>query len=226
MVNFAIDFEWWRDAKGYCLVDAMPPKEPRPEGLILVGYSGEPQRVVRLGGALLPYRPLAEFGDVLFVEFARSAHDPHGVLDFIERFGPLTEAGLDAGQGEDVSRLIEHAEAMHSWLDACRNGNMAALPRMIGPEGIRLSRIDTVLTVDPITRAPRIRLTTESLLAALWLQLGQALSEGAVVQQCRHCGTLFEAGPGTRRRVDAKFCSEEHRIAFNSLKRSKGKDHA
>ena len=97
---------------------------------------------------------------------------------------------------------------------------------MIGPEGIRLSRIDTVLTVDPITRAPRIRLTVDSLRAALWLQLGQALSKGVTVQQCQHCGSLFETGPGTGRRLDAKFCSDQHRIAFNSIKRSKGNDHA
>jgi len=34
---------------------------------------------------------------------------------------------------------------------------------------------------------------------------------------------FFEAGRGTGRRLDAKFCSDEHRIAFNSLKRSREK---
>jgi len=225
MNDLAIDLEWWRDAEGYRLVDAVPPKESRPDmGVLYAGGSGEPQRVVRLGGILLPYRPLGDFNG-LFLEFARSAHNPNGVLGFIERFGPLTEAGLDTGRGEDVPLLIEHAEAMHGWLDACRNDNRAALPRMIG-EGIKLGRVNAALTVDPITQRPRLRFTMDSLLLALWLQLGKALSKGAVVQQCLHCGTPFETGPGTPRRLDAKFCSDEHRIAFNSLKRSKVKDHA
>ena len=59
------------------------------------------------------------------------------------------------------------------------------------------------------------------LLDALWLQLGQALTVSAKIRQCEHCGNWFEAGRGTGRRLDAKFCSDEHRIAFNSLKRSK-----
>jgi len=37
---------------------------------------------------------------------------------------------------------------------------------------------------------------------------------------CAHCGAMFEAGRGAGRRADAKFCSDEHRVAFNSLKRS------
>jgi hypothetical protein len=222
----SIELEWWRDTHGYCLVDEEAPKKP-PLGASLLTQAaaafGEPQRVVRLGGTLLPYRPLADFGDVLFREFANASRDPHGVLGFIERFGPLTPDGLDAARGEEVPRLIQHAEAMHDWLDACRNDNRAALPRMVGPEGINLSSIRAVLTVDPITQAPRIRLTVNSLLAGLWLQLGQALSKGATIQQCRHCGKMFETGPGTSRRLDAKFCSDDHRIAFNSLNRSKGR---
>jgi hypothetical protein len=221
MADLAIDLEWFRDNKGYRLVDATPPEKPAPYAGTLAIDLSEPQRVVRQGGTLVPYRPLAEYGDVLFREFAKVAN-PDGVLGFIERFGPLTPAGLDIEIGEDVPLVIQNAEIMHEWLDACRIEREAELPRMIGPEGILLGRIDTVLTVDPITQKPRIRLTVDSLRTALWLQLGQALSKGATVQQCRHCGSLFETGPGTARRLDAKFCSDQHRIAFNSLKRSKG----
>lgn len=39
-------------------------------------------------------------------------------------------------------------------------------------------------------------------------------------KQCRHCNEWFEAGPGTGRRVDAEFCSDEHRIRFHSLART------
>lgn len=37
---------------------------------------------------------------------------------------------------------------------------------------------------------------------------------------CLHCGSYFQAGPGTDRRLDAKFCSDQHRKDFNSLKRT------
>jgi len=44
----------------------------------------------------------------------------------------------------------------------------------------------------------------------------------AAIKQCLHCGVRFEAGRGAGRRADAKFCSEEHKIAYHSLARSRG----
>ena len=34
-----------------------------------------------------------------------------------------------------------------------------------------------------------------SLLDALWLQLGQALTAGAQIRQCGHCSDWFKTGP-------------------------------
>jgi hypothetical protein len=67
----------------------------------------------------------------------------------------------------------------------------------------------------------RLRLKTESLIGALWWQLAQKLSGNSMVRQCRHWGTLFEVGLGTKRRGDATFCSDEHSVRFHSLRRSK-----
>jgi hypothetical protein len=61
-----------------------------------------------------------------------------------------------------------------------------------------------------------------SLLNALWFEAGEFLTRDAQVRECMYCGGWFETGPGIGRRADAKFCSDEHRIAFNSLKRSQG----
>jgi len=66
----------------------------------------------------------------------------------------------------------------------------------------------------------RLRLKTESLISALWWQLAQKLSGGSMVRQCRHCGTLFEVGLGTKRRADATFCCNQHSVRFHSLSRS------
>jgi len=60
-----------------------------------------------------------------------------------------------------------------------------------------------------------------TLLDAVWLQFGQALASNAQLRQCDHCGKWFEAGIGTGRRADAKFCSSECQIEHKSLQRSR-----
>jgi hypothetical protein len=69
----------------------------------------------------------------------------------------------------------------------------------------------------------RLRLSVTDLLGAIMLRATQ-VSEGGALRQCLHCAGLFKAGPGSnpKRRLDAKFCTDEHRIAFNSLNRAKG----
>ena len=46
------------------------------------------------------------------------------------------------------------------------------------------------------------------------------LPSGTKFEKCQHCGQQFLVGEGGKRR-DARFCSDEHRVAFNSLKRKK-----
>jgi hypothetical protein len=58
--------------------------------------------------------------------------------------------------------------------------------------------------------------------SALKFQLFQKLIGQAVLRLCTLCSGWFEVGPGTGRRLDAKFCSDEHRVLFNSRKRNKG----
>jgi hypothetical protein len=84
-----------------------------------------------------------------------------------------------------------------------------------------IAEIDLIADPD---RGVRLRLKTESLLNALWWQLVQKLSGNSMVRQCRHCGTLFEVGLGTKRRADATFCCNEHSVRFHSLRRSGGGD--
>jgi hypothetical protein len=69
----------------------------------------------------------------------------------------------------------------------------------------------------------QLRILPENLLDALWLQLAQTLASGTNIHACLLCGQFFEVGQGTNKRLDAKFCSDEHRIQFNSRRRSKGR---
>jgi hypothetical protein len=76
------------------------------------------------------------------------------------------------------------------------------------------------LVADP-SSGVRLRIRAENLIGALWWQLAQKLSGDAITRECRYCHRWFETGPG-KRRADAKFCSEEHKIRYFSLERSRG----
>ena len=129
-----------------------------------------------------------------------------GVLEFIERFGPLTYNGLRK-DGEVVTAIIDHAIEMSE----------AASGRIVA---MALNKLKASIVTEH--NSMRLKVSPECLLDALWLQLAQAKSGGmASFRECLQCRALFATGIGTDRRADAKFCSDECRIKFNSLKRSR-----
>ncbi len=223
-----IDFEWWRDAKGYRLVAPEPARPAKPEmgpiygfevGPTLLERVGKPQRVLPNGGKRLPYQPLKRFHE-LYKSFA-SVRTPEDVLRFVEKFGLLTAHGLQPDLGDDVPFVLEHAARFRDWLDANqrRRQDLAA---WIGKEGKNFGSLDAELTADA-SGALRVRVMPRTLLRALWIQLAYTLSGGIKIGTCLQCGDWFEAGPGARppRRLDAKFCSDEHQRLYNSRKRSR-----
>jgi hypothetical protein len=166
----------------------------------------------------VPYRPFDKV-DGLYRIFAHLGTTAEGLLDFVNRFGPLTDEG-NRETGEEVPFAFSAAGAMCEVL-SCPMTEQAAYFSRFGDKGLAWSRIDVALAFNPVTGKPQFRLTPPMLVNALWLELGQALSSDASIRNCLHCGGWFEAGPGTGRREDAKFCSDAHRIAFNSRKRGK-----
>jgi hypothetical protein len=211
MAQIVIEFDWVRDPKGYRLV-----KTGRSTML----------RVVRKGTGHSPkdyahIRPL-DLTDSLFGIFAQTANTPDGVLDFVTRFGPLTPDGWDASKGDYVNLVISNADHMRQII---RSANIAQNHTRRPPEPLHTAPIllDAMVAWDPATKTLKWELRPKSLLDALWLQLGQKLTGGGQWRECEHCGKWFEVGRGTGRRADAKFCSEEHKIAFHSLKRSREK---
>jgi hypothetical protein len=213
MALIYIDFEWWRDAKGYRL---------------------EHGRIVGNGGKDLAYRPLDEFS-TLYTVFAKTPQTPEGLLDFVRKFGRLTLDSQDRPKGDDVRKVLPNIETISMVLGMLAGGKLprdkqggpfkytakTAMGDIVVPGGVPLpGKLRAWLAPDPTTGAWRMKLQPPSLLDAIWLQLGQAITSNADLRSCAHCGNWFQAGGRSGRRADAKFCSDECRIDFNSLRRS------
>jgi len=142
------------------------------------------------------------------------------VLHFVERYGPLTKDGLDADKGELVEGVLAHADTMRD-LFSFSTGDRARRAAVVASLQVNpFAEMEVTLELDAGSDDLKLRLSPTSLLDALWLQAAQHLSKGATLRQCQHCGQWFEVGPGTARRLDAKFCTDQHRVSFNSSKRT------
>jgi hypothetical protein len=217
-----IDFEWKRSTKGYRVV-ASKRREPQlvyhPLGIRVTPsfVVDTPLRIVPRRGKLEVYRPSLDDLSRIFVATVKTK--TREVLNFVEKFGPLTDDGLNPKIGESTYEALVHAEAMREFLAYASNDARHVVAAQSNQSS--LSNISASLVFDPMTSRPKIRLKPASLLDAMWLQLGQKVSGDAVIRECKHCGEWFEVGAGTGRRLDAKFCSDKHKITFNSLKRSR-----
>jgi hypothetical protein len=200
-----IQLDWWKDPKGYHLAEV-----GRPKFLRVVRNSRDRQVLCR---------PL-DSSDTLFRTFANTATTPEGVLKFVQSFGPLTTWGYDQGDlvGDVIHRALNMQGAL-KWAAAQPRRPTPSDETFFGP-GVTLH---AWLDWDAESNSPRWQFRPGTLIDGLWLQFAQAVTRGVQMRTCMHCGDLFEAGLGTGRRLDAKFCSDKHRIAFNSLKRSKEK---
>jgi hypothetical protein len=204
MPVLSFDFTWYRDPKGYRLIPAKPLALRKGQSIRDASPDDiQPARIVRNGGALQSYKPLVdEFLSSRVVEEFMAAASEQGMLKFVEKFGPLTRDGL-RGKGEIVSALIDQAKDMEEVI----HGRIIATP---------LNKLNAAIISD--SNRLRLKVSPANLLDALWLQLAQSSRNS--FRRCLQCGKSFVIGSGLRR-TDAKFCSDDCRIAFNSLRRSK-----
>jgi hypothetical protein len=256
MAKFLIDFEWWRDRAGYSMqpVEIQPPvvfhaptrtSEPiepdtnpiRPRGYRcgtayhplgawgLWSEDGTLLHIQRNGGRLDRYRPLDVF-ETLCERFAK-IKTRDDVLSFVGKFGPLTKDGLYSEKGEVIDGVLTHAHVMDLLFNLLSSKPMERQIFLRHMQENPFSNLEVTLGMDVGFMELKLRFRPACLLDALWLQAAQRIAGGATVRQCQHCGQWFEVGPGTGRRLDATFCTDEHRIRFNSAKRTKrGASHA
>jgi hypothetical protein len=209
-----IGFEWSRVSKGF----RIEPGKPSRLKTIIGGGVG-PDLLVPLGDKAAPYRPLEQF-ETLYAIYARVTK-ARELLDFANKFGPLTNDGFD--RGDNVEGILDDAANMRRLLTALsKNDDHARILRKLGIARFSLERtVDVGLVPDDDTGRIKLSFQPRSLLDGLWLQMASAIGSGAVVRSCRLCGEWFEAGPGTDRRADAQFCSARHKADYFSLQRSR-----
>ena len=125
-------------------------------------------------------------------------------LKFVHTFGPLTHDGLRKN-GDVAQAMIDEAQ----WMSKALRRGIVAMP---------LNQLNASIIADQT--GMRLKVSPVCLLDAMWLQLAQSKSDPASFRECEQCHELFMAGVGARR-ADAKFCSDECRIKFNSHQRSR-----
>jgi hypothetical protein len=162
---------------------------------------------VRIRGSGKRGRRRKRIAQDLYREFAK-IDNGLALLNFITKYGRLT----DEEGGDDVEELLAQARVMRrdiAWADKHKRhpgGAVFDLGAMVSLN-LRTGRITR--TVFPRT-----------LLQALWLQFVYTPIGAGKLLKCKYCDEEFWAGPGTKRRADAKFCSPKCQVLFNSLKRS------
>jgi hypothetical protein len=206
MTATRVDFTSYVDQAGYELI---PDRTPRLRpGQTWLDLKIRPARIVGKGGRLKPLR-LNDY-PMLFNEFAK-INTSHGLLAFVTEYGPLTYARVAGGAGDVVPSLLDQAKRMKARLKPQR--------AKIAPD-IPITHLMASLSTDR-KGTVSLKIFPATLLDALWLQFGQALTEGAEMHQCKHCQGWFPVGGKSGRRLVAEFCSDEHRKRFNSLARSR-----
>jgi hypothetical protein len=230
MAILQIDVEWFRFPGGYEFTTpreharrlGFPGAETYPEGNWIVPKAAE----------RVPYRPFEKY-DLLYLAFAK-LKTPADLMGFIEMYGPITTQLRE--WGDDVDGLLRVARRFNELLIAKEKGpkriaavfnqqEIASSSRSYQSEtgspppanydyGDLNKLVGTADIIADKARGVVLRITSEVLIGGLWWQLAQKLSGETNIQTCRHCGTLFETGPGTGRHVDATFCSNEHKIRY------------
>jgi hypothetical protein len=224
MQTILSDFKWFRHKGGYRIVAkrSLPGGQPPMDRIIANGEDREPYRVDKI--------------DRLYEQFA-DVDTSDKLLGFTKLFGPLTDNGPDfiledselmtvggPYEGQSVSECLSHAN-MFRTLMIYRDKGQQHLARYFSSPQYRhftkLGPLGNVRLESGASGEVHLRIVPHNLLQALQLQLGQVLAGELNFRPCQHCGQWFECGGRTKKRADAKFCSDAHRITFNSLKRSR-----
>jgi hypothetical protein len=230
-----LEFEWKRDTKGYGLATKLAEGLWAPlvtddswAALVSLRFpEGFPMprldeagswHTVRNGGTLQRYRAGDDL-DLIFREFINTPTTPEGVKEFTDRWGQLIggeNAAVPVSLPISMIRLMN--QFIDIWCEPEKPLRDRAFEKTFGVDGFGLGDLKVRLIFDRRTGAPRMQIVVPNLATALFLRMAEVLTSDTVLRRCAHCNALFTAGSGTERRIDAKFCSDEHRVLFHRLK--------
>jgi hypothetical protein len=219
-----ISLAWQKDSAGYRIND----------------YGKYGSTVVGKGGALVATRPLHK-NDMVFLAFSKIKSQPD-LLEFVHHYGLLEQPSYDETFGRTFvdaktltpikSRPVIYGEYVNDHLETARffrdllawTGRKGRAPDTLAEwiEERMLGEKLGDLNLEFVTRRGfQMSLEADSLIDGMLLQLAQKVSGQAGFNFCQLCGMPFEVGAGSDRRADSKFCTDPHRIQFNSQNRSK-----
>src|SRR5262245_49067253 len=126
MTATRVAFTFHVDQAGYELIPDRTPRSRQGQTVLdLKAKDIQPARIVGRGGRLKPIR-LNDY-PLLFSEFAK-IETPQALLEFVTKYGPLTNAGMAAGVGDVVPLLLDQAKQMKKRLEPQRAKIAPSIP--------------------------------------------------------------------------------------------------
>jgi hypothetical protein len=222
MAESLVSFTWAKDTKGFYIPGQVDLNERK---FIPLG-----ERIVRNGGTLQEYEP-AKIESLL--DSFLNVHTPADLLRFVGLYGPLTREGFYCKASEEDFRAPnefysspDEGEALDIGLESSDWFRTVLkdkdMPKRVARsfEKFRLEKYQVEITPDD-RLGIRFKFFPENLLDYLVLRLAHVVLAPPAYSPCRWCGKFFAKGIGTGRRGDAQFCCDQHRVDYNSQKRSR-----
>ena len=130
---------------------------------------------------------------------------------------PLPITAVARGAADD---LIVHARGMRGLIDSISSrAQRSALEDGDVAPG---ATFNAVVVWDSILKNYRWEFCQSTLLDGLYLQLGEAITRGAQIGQCAHCGDWFEAGAGDRSPSWGQVLLRQSQNCLSQLKAKQG----
>jgi hypothetical protein len=203
-------FEWPVDQAGYDLVH-----RPAHDSGGLLGSWDAYDAIRPRGGPPRYYRPLDNPG--LWRRFAETRADAKCALAFINEFGALDE--FPEQRVDDLCQYASLVLRVAERIDAEDRSAAAEIYTEYGRPNLTAG-----IVWDDRKAAFEFKLAPRSLLSAILIQAGEAITGNRRFRRCRNCAVWFLLGPGghTARR---EFCSDRCRVAW-ARRRKRGEGNA
>jgi len=148
------------------------------------------------------------------------------LLNFVKVYGPLTPLGNDLSEngGDPAESLVDEARWMNEILSAFGRSPPYLSNQQLERLALNSGRAARSLVWDSDSGVAVWQSNVSYLLAALWEQLANAVTCGVLLRLCEYCREWFEIGTRGGKRRDARFCSDDHRIAFKNNARKQARN--